>query len=99
MCSSDLDLGKLIELVSQLREGTLSNEAGYADDGHGAYIAPDYPGTFRFLAVTGPRRVLARPMQPYFAVPYGDMMLTGAFGLLSADLERRGLPLPDEAYS
>ena len=90
-----VDLGKLIELVSGLREATLDNEAVYADHGHGAYISPDYPGYFRFLAVTGPRRALAQPMEPYFAVPYGDMMLTGAFGLLAADLERRSLPLPN----
>lgn len=90
-----MDLGKLIELVSGLREATLDNEAVYADHGHGAYISPDYPGNFHFLAVTGPLRALARPLEPYFAVPYGDMMLTGAFGLLAADLERRGMPLPD----
>ncbi len=90
-----MDLGKLVELVCGLREGTLTNEAVYADEGHGAYISPDYPGGFRHLAVTGPRRALARPMEPYFAAPYGDMMLTGAFGLLVSDLERRGLPLPD----
>ncbi len=89
------DLGKLIQLVSGLREGTLSNEAVYADGGHGTYISPDYPGGFLFLAVTGPQRTKARPMEPYFAVPFGDMMLAGAFGLLAADLERRGLPFPD----
>lgn len=91
-----VDIGQLIELVTRLCDGTLSNEAVYADQGHGAYIAPDYPGSFRFLAVTGPQRALARPMEPYFAVPFGDMMLAGAFGLLAADLERRGLPLPNE---
>jgi uncharacterized protein (DUF1786 family) len=90
-----IDLGKLIQLVSALREGTLSNDAIYADEGHGAFISPDYPGGFHFLVVTGPQRALARPMQPYFAVPFGDMMLAGAFGLLAADLERRGLPFPD----
>ena len=90
-----VDLGKLVELVTGLREGTLSNDAVYADEGHGAYISPEYRGPFRFLAVTGPRRALAAPMEPYFAVPYGDMMLTGAFGLLAAALERKGLPLPE----
>ncbi len=91
-----VDLGKLIELVDGLREGTISNEAIYADHGHGAYIAPDYRGGFHFLAVTGPQRALAEPMEPHFAVPYGNMMLAGAFGLLAADLERRGLALPNE---
>lgn len=89
-----VDLGKLIELVAALREGRLTNDEVYADGGHGAYISPDYTGHFHFLAVTGPRRALARPMEPYFAAPLGDMMLSGAFGLLAAALERRGLPLP-----
>ena len=93
--TQQVDYGQLIELVSQLREGTLTNEAVYNDGGHGAFIAPDYPGGFRFLAVTGPRRALAKPLEPYMAAPFGNMMLAGAFGLLAADLERRGLPLPE----
>jgi hypothetical protein len=38
------------------------------------------------VAVTGPRRSLLRASRhrPYFAVPYGDMMLAGCFGLLRA---------------
>ena len=49
------------------------------------------------VAVTGPRRNLFKPFQstnllspsllsltPYFAVPFGDMMITGCFGLLAA---------------
>jgi uncharacterized protein (DUF1786 family) len=67
----------------------------YADNGHGAYIAPEYSGRFRFVAVTGPQRAMARPLEPYFAVPYGNMMLSGAFGLMAADMEREGLALPD----
>jgi hypothetical protein len=33
--------------------------------------------------VTGPRRSIAKPLGWYEAAPYGDMMLTGCFGLLS----------------
>ena len=38
------------------------------------------------LVVTGPRRTMMRDstLRPYFATPYGDMMLTGCFGLLAA---------------
>ncbi|MFU8773833.1 MAG: hypothetical protein ACNA8H_15605, partial [Anaerolineales bacterium] len=38
------------------------------------------------VAVTGPRRNLLwqSALRPYFAVPFGDMMLTGCFGLLAA---------------
>ncbi|HZR40179.1 MAG TPA: hypothetical protein VFB12_08695, partial [Ktedonobacteraceae bacterium] len=41
---------------------------------------------FPFLAVTGPRRELLRGSQlhPYEAVPHGDMMLAGCYGLLRA---------------
>jgi hypothetical protein len=42
------------------------------------------------LAVTGPRRSLLEgsDLQPYLAVPHGDMMLAGCFGLLRA-VEKR----------
>jgi len=90
-----VDLGQIIELVAALREGRLTNDEVYADGGHGAYIAPDYPGHFHFLAVTGPRRAMTRPMEPYFAAPLGNMMLSGAYGLLAAALERHDLPLPE----
>ncbi|MBF6591331.1 MAG: hypothetical protein IVW57_12510, partial [Ktedonobacterales bacterium] len=43
-------------------------------------------GGMPFLAVTGPRRALLRgsALRPYEAVPHGDMMLAGCFGLLRA---------------
>jgi hypothetical protein len=59
--------------------------------GHGALIyeaAPlplDNPAGYG-VAVTGPRRGLMAHSRhrPYFAVPYGDMMIAGCFGLLRA---------------
>jgi hypothetical protein len=38
------------------------------------------------IVVTGPRRNMMRSssLRPYFATPFGDMMITGCFGLLSA---------------
>ena len=38
------------------------------------------------LVVTGPRRSVLQtsPLKPYFAAPYGDMMIAGCFGLLRA---------------
>jgi uncharacterized protein (DUF1786 family) len=43
-------------------------------------------GAPHFLAVTGPRRSLMSGSrhQPYFAAPFGDMMMAGCFGLLAA---------------
>jgi uncharacterized protein (DUF1786 family) len=81
-----MDAQKLARLVNELRAGTLTNEAIYADHGHGAYISPEYaPGAgFEFVAVTGPQRHMAADLGYHFAAPYGDMMLTGCFGLLRA---------------
>jgi hypothetical protein len=43
-----------------------------------------------FLAVTGPQRGRLRgsALDPYFAVPHGDMMVSGCFGLLWAFAEK-----------
>ena len=77
---------KLARLVDRLRAGTLSDGEVFADNGHGAFIDRDYsPGEgFDYVAVTGPQRHLAAGLGYYFAVPYGDMMLTGCFGLVTA---------------
>ncbi len=81
---------KLRGLVDGLHAGTLTNEEVYADHGHGAYVHPDYVpgGGFDFVAVTGPQRHLAEELGYYHAAPYGDMMLTGCFGLVSAARRR-----------
>jgi len=77
---------KLAAYLDSLREGTLTNDEVYGDHGHGAYVHPDYSGdgTFRFVAVTGPNRSMAAGLRYYMAVPHGDMMMTGAFGLVAA---------------
>jgi len=79
---------KLMRLVDRLRAGTLADEEVYDDSGHGAFVGPDYsPGTgFDFVAVTGPQRHLATGLDYHCAVPHGDMMLTGCFGLVTAAL-------------
>jgi len=77
---------KLASLVERLRAGTLMDEEVFDDNGHGAFIGPEYvPGAgFDFVTVTGPQRHLAAGMGYHFAAPYGDMMLTGCFGLVKA---------------
>ena len=77
---------KLAAYVESLREGTLTNDEVYGDNGHGACVHPDYSGdgSFRFVAVTGPNRGIAAGLGYYMAVPHGDMMMTGAFGLVAA---------------
>jgi uncharacterized protein (DUF1786 family) len=76
----------LAAYVEQLGEGSISNEAVFADMGHGALVfQPDAPLP-DLLAVTGPRRTLLveSGLEPYLAVPHGDMMLAGNLGLLRA---------------
>jgi uncharacterized protein (DUF1786 family) len=77
---------KLEDHINRLRQGSLSNEEIYADGGHGCVIHPSLPRgvLFDFVIITGPNRHLASDLGYYFAVPYGDMMLTGCFGLLAA---------------
>jgi len=91
-----LDLPKLDSLLLALADGTLTHGDVFADHGHGALIYNLDPltlldstdpcdGSFG-VVVTGPRRSLlgGSSLYPYFAVPFGDMMLTGCFGLLAA---------------
>ncbi len=80
------DTAKLVELVAGLRAGTLDNDTVRTSGGHGSAYHPDYqPGAgFDFIAVTGPQRAMAHGQGYHFAAPYGDMMLTGCFGLVAA---------------
>ena len=61
---------------------------GWSTDPYGAVIADDYRALspFRFIAVTGPNRGIAAGLNWHQAAPYGDMMLTGAFGLVEGYL-------------
>jgi uncharacterized protein (DUF1786 family) len=87
---------KLETLILSLADGSLQNETVYSDQGHGALIYDQTPFSIdkdEFnLIVTGPRRSMLSPtrigtssrLRPYFAAPFGDMMITGCFGLLAA---------------
>jgi uncharacterized protein (DUF1786 family) len=77
-------------LVEQLQAGTLTHAAVKAQGGHGAAFSSDFPdaGGFGFVAITGPNRHIADSLGYYQAVPYGDMMLSGPYGLVRATLAR-----------
>jgi uncharacterized protein (DUF1786 family) len=81
-----LDTASLSEMLDRFRVGGLSNEEVLNDRGHGCYVDESSldADAFRFVAVTGPRREILRPTKAHMAVPYGDMMLTGCFGLVDA---------------
>lgn len=77
---------RLGDHVESLRRGELRCAEVFSGGGHGAFISPEYRpkrGGFELVAVTGPNRRLAEPLPYYLAVPCGDMMLSGCFGLLA----------------
>jgi len=91
-----LSAARLLDHLRRFQRRELTNEEVFADEGHGCAYAPDYPPgrEFTFTVITGPRRrLLAGWQEGVMAAPFGDMMLTGAFGLAEAFLERRGMSL------
>jgi uncharacterized protein (DUF1786 family) len=81
-----LDRPKLEGLLAQLAAGSLSHGELFAGHGHGALVVDPAPAALDFVAVTGPRRAIlaGSEMNPYQAVPYGDMMMAGCWGLVRA---------------
>ncbi len=81
-----LTVEKFRSFLSRFPQGRLSSEEIFRDGGHGCFIHPDFSRKrgYRFVALTGPRRSLAEGEGHYMAAPYGDMMLTGCFGLVEA---------------
>ncbi|HEU5100367.1 MAG TPA: DUF1786 family protein [Roseiflexaceae bacterium] len=84
--TGELQVPQLESFLRKLADGTITNREVYESMGHGALVLRASPDAQAFLAVTGPRRAMLRgsDLQPYFAVPHGDMMLAGCFGLLRA---------------
>lgn len=78
--------GKIHRLIARFERKHLSNEEVFADGGHGCAYAPAFPSRKKGwpVAVTGPRRSLLSGLSYYQAAPFGDMMLTGCFGLVAA---------------
>ncbi len=81
-----IDRPKLEDLIRRLALGTLTNAELFDDHGHGAIVFEPAEQALNMVAVTGPRRALLRDttLPVYFAVPHGDMMLAGCFGLVRA---------------
>jgi len=96
--TGEIDLPKLEGLIHKLADGSLKHQDVFDDMGHGALMYSDE--VFEFgkddfdVVVTGPRRSMfisrrdgqlpVPTLKPYFAVPFGDMMIAGCFGLLAA---------------
>src|SRR5687768_11571593 len=104
--TGEIDLAKLESLLRALADSSLRHEDVFNDMGHGAlmYSQDQFElGKDDFdIVVTGPRRSMfnrqsliqnRNSLRPYFAVPFGDMMIAGCFGLLAATAD----VLPDLA--
>ncbi len=97
--TGEIDLPKLEKYIRALADGSLKHQDIFDDMGHGALVYGSNPFEFGKddfdIVVTGPRRSMFqtiddRPLtmkngrlRPYFATPFGDMMIAGCFGLLA----------------
>jgi uncharacterized protein (DUF1786 family) len=89
--TGEINLPKLETLLRALADGYLKNEDVFGDMGHGALMYSQEKFEFGKdgfdVVVTGPRRSMYNDhstLRPYFAAPFGDMMIAGCFGLLAA---------------
>jgi uncharacterized protein (DUF1786 family) len=77
-------------ILRKFSSGILTNEEIFEGQGHGALMYSNQPldmaSSGDRLIITGPRRSMLKDsnLNPYFAVPFGDMMIAGCFGLLAA---------------
>jgi uncharacterized protein (DUF1786 family) len=86
--TGEISVEQLEDFLGLLAEGSLTHEQIFDSNGHGALLfrGEPIPRNGRYVVVTGPRRGLLRGSyhRPYFATPFGDMMLTGCYGLVRA---------------
>lgn len=82
--TSMLSARKIDSLSRKLLSGKLNAAEVQEDGGHGAVVLEK--GEVPFVSVTGPRRQMLSHsrLNPYFAAPFGSMMLAGCFGLAQA---------------
>jgi uncharacterized protein (DUF1786 family) len=100
--TGEIDLPKLEKYIRALADGSLKHHDIFDDMGHGALVYGTNPFEFGMdefdVVVTGPRRSMFAltlalsqreegTLRPYYAVPFGDMMIAGCFGLLAATAE------------
>jgi uncharacterized protein (DUF1786 family) len=85
--TGEVTVDQIERFTQRLAEGELTNEEIFSSKGHGAFhparglVGAGLPG---MVAVTGPQRYRLRgsALDPYFAAPFGDMMVSGCFGLV-----------------
>jgi uncharacterized protein (DUF1786 family) len=95
--TGEITAEQIEDFSTRLVTGDLQHEEVFKSNGHGVFYATETaPQVMRrppasddqrpMVAVTGPQRHRIRntSLNPYFAAPHGDMMLSGCFGLLVA---------------
>lgn len=97
--TSSLDGVKLQDMIMRFMQGELSSEEVFNDGGHGCYIKENITSEdICSIMVTGPRRTILMDMEDtsktkeiwskiHFAAPYGNMMLSGSYGLLTQHIK------------
>jgi uncharacterized protein (DUF1786 family) len=72
--------------LTHLAQGDLSHAQIFDSNGHGAIMFATNSIPLKFLSITGPRRnfLHGSTLNPYHATPFGDMMLSGSYGLVRA---------------
>ncbi|HZP27170.1 MAG TPA: DUF1786 family protein, partial [Dehalococcoidia bacterium] len=82
--TGEMSLEQIEGFTRGLMAGTLLHQDVFGSKGHGVLYVDDPEERAPFLAVTGPQRSRLREssLQPYLAVPHGDMMISGCFGLV-----------------
>ncbi len=83
---------QIVRFTGRMAAGTLEHGEIFDSKGHGAFAADRSlvrPALPSMVATTGPQRekIRSTTLQPYFAAPYGDMMISGCFGLVRAFAE------------
>jgi uncharacterized protein (DUF1786 family) len=88
--TGEMSTGQIETFSERLLHGDLAHDDVFNTKGHGVYYADDARGDAPIVAVTGPQRGRLRGsrLQPYFAAPHGDMMISGCFGLIEAFAEK-----------
>jgi uncharacterized protein (DUF1786 family) len=90
--TGEVSAEQLVDFTERLASGDLDHEDIFGSKGHGAFYArkPAPSENRPHVSVTGPqrRKVRGTRLDPYFAAPHGDMMISGCFGLLVGFAEK-----------
>jgi uncharacterized protein (DUF1786 family) len=89
--TGEVTADQIVDFTRRLVRGELAHEDIFGSKGHGAfYMERDGAASWPQVAVTGPQRgkIRGTALEPYFAAPHGDMMVSGCFGLVLGFADR-----------